>query len=314
MILGGFMRDSFSCNIQSSILPYWSTPTFNKQPSWYETIESVYNRDVKSKSQSIPTDRLSIISALIILNYALMPFIYSPEIPIRFSILGFVLDLHVEYADLMVLSAASFAAIGTYWLLYDHPMLDKSHNLIHLILPTLVAGAMSIPLNVITIGLAWWVVFAFGSILIILTLIAEYYSIDPHSSLFALSKIILIPLAISLFLLLSISTRSAGYRLYLQVLLLGTLFIGIFTRLLALNEIQGKKKIVLASGVLFLQALTACHYLPLRSVAFGLVLSGFVSFLTSLPFTGDSTQSMLHTVRDAAFYALPFLAGALFFL
>jgi len=269
---------------------------------------------VKNQNPNIPADRLSIISALIILNYALMPFIYTSPTPVNFSLFGLVFDWRIKYADLLVLSAALFASIGTYWLLYDHPNLDKKQISIHLILPTLTAGAMSIPLNVISIGVAWWVVFAFGSILIILTLIAEYYSIDPHSSLFALSKIILIPLAISLFLLLSISTRSAGYRLYLQVLLLGTLFIGIFTRLLALNEVQGKKKIVLASGVLFLQALTACHYLPLRSVAFGLVLSGFVSFLTSLPFTGDSTQSMLHTVRDAAFYALPFLAGALFFL
>jgi|LDZU01.1.fsa_nt_gi hypothetical protein len=314
MILGGFMRDSFSCNIQSSILPYWSTPTFNKQPSWYETIESVYNRDVKSKSQSIPTDRLSIISALIILNYALMPFIYSPEIPIRFSILGFVLDLHVEYADLMVLSAASFAAIGTYWLLYDHPMLDKSHNLIHLILPTLVAGAMSIPLNVITIGLAWWVVFALESALIIFTLIAEYYSVDPENSLFALSKIILVPLAISLLLLLSVSSRSADYRLYLEIIILGVAFAIIFTRLIALTTIAEKNTKVLISTLLFIQILVACHYLPLKSISFGLILTGFASSLFSFPLTEDSEKNLLHTVRDSALYALPFLVSAIFFL
>ena len=119
------------------------------------------------KNPSIPTDRLSIISALIILNYALMPFIYSPAIPINLSILGINFDFQLQYADLMVLSASSFAAIGTYWLIYDHPNMKRSDTLIHLILPTLAAGAMSIPLNVISIGPAWWVVFALVSILII---------------------------------------------------------------------------------------------------------------------------------------------------
>ncbi|NMC47587.1 MAG: hypothetical protein GYA52_12250 [Chloroflexi bacterium] len=269
---------------------------------------------MNNQHATIPSDRLSIISALIILNYAMMPFIYTAPTPLHFSLFGLIFDWRIKYADLLVLSAALFAAIGTYWLLYDHPNLNKGQIFIHLILPTLTAGAMSIPLNVISIGVAWWVVFAFGSILIILTLIAEYYSIDPHSSLFALARIILVPLAISLFLLLSISSRSAGYRLYLQVLLLGTLFSGIFTRLLALSGVHEKKKVILASTLLFVQALIACHYLPLRSVPFGMVLSGFVAFLTSLPFTQEPSKNILQTVRDAAWYALPFLAGALFFL
>jgi hypothetical protein len=77
-----------------------------------------------------------------------MPFIYSPAIPINLSILGINFDFQLQYADLMVLSASSFAAIGTYWLIYDHPNMKRSDTLIHLILPTLAAGAMSIPLNV----------------------------------------------------------------------------------------------------------------------------------------------------------------------
>jgi len=242
-----------------------------------------------------------------------MPFIYTSPTPLIFSIFGLVFDFQIKYADLLVLSAALFASIGTYWLLYDHPNLNHKQIFIHLILPTLTAGALSIPLNVISIGIAWWVVFAFGFVLIILTLIAEYYSIDPHSSLYALSMIILIPLAISLFLLLSISSRSAAYRLYMQVLLLGTIFIGISTRLLSLIQIQDMKRTILASTILFIQSLTACHYLPLKSVAFGLILTGFVTFLTSLPFTANNNK-MLYSIRDAALYAVPFLIGAVFFL
>ncbi len=101
---------------------------------------------------------------------------------------------------------------------------------------------MSIPLNVISIGPAWWVVFALVSILIIFTLVAEYYSIDPEHSLFALSKIILVPLAISLLLLISISARSAGYRLYLEIAVLGIAFAIILIRLKLPLPHCGKEK------------------------------------------------------------------------
>ncbi|HAF61385.1 MAG TPA: hypothetical protein DCK95_03555 [Anaerolineaceae bacterium] len=269
---------------------------------------------MKHQPTNLPTERLSIISALIILNYALMPFIYSPQIPINFSIAGFIVDLHVEYADLMVLSASLFAAIGTYWLLYDHPMIQRKKIALHLILPTVIAGALSIPLNVIEIGLAWWVMFGVGSFLIIFTLIAEYYSVDPDTSLFALARIFLIPLSISLLLLTSIATRSAGFRLYIQVLVLGIVFATIFTRLVAFMEISQNRKMMLISTLLFVHFIIACHYLPLTSISFGLLLTGFSTFLISFPFTMNNEKSLLTSVRDAAAYTLPFFASAFFFL
>jgi hypothetical protein len=265
------------------------------------------------KNPSIPTDRLSIISALIILNYALMPFIYSPAIPINLSILGINFDFQLQYADLMVLSASSFAAIGTYWLIYDHPNMKRSDTLIHLILPTLAAGAMSIPLNVISIGPAWWVVFALVSILIIFTLVAEYYSIDPEHSLFALSKIILVPLAISLLLLISISARSAGYRLYLEIAVLGIAFAIILIRLNSLFPTVERKSKTFLSTYLFIQILVVCHYLPLSSIPFGLMLTGFASFLINLSFASDPQKNQFAIIRDATYYALPFLISAFFF-
>ncbi len=251
---------------------------------------------------------------MIILNYALMPFIYSPEIPFNFSILGILFDLQFKYADLMVLSASAFAAVGTYWLLHDHPLVNRTNSFIHLILPTLVAGAMSLPLNVITIGPAWWIVFALESILIIFTLIAEYYSMDPENSLFALSKIILIPLAISLLLLLSVSARSADYRLYIEIFTLGIAFTIIFVRLNSLTTSAEKKTKTLISTFLFIQILVVCHYLPLTSIPFGLILTGFASFLINLCLLSDPKENLLTAVRNAALYAIPFLVGAFFFL
>lgn len=274
----------------------------------------MYNRNVNENTKSIPTDRLSIISALIILNYALMPFIYSPEIPLNFSILGIVFNFNLQYSNMMVLSASAFGAIGSYWLLYDHPLINRTNILIHLILPTLIAGVMSIPLNVIAIGPAWWIVFALESILIIFTIVAEFYSIDPHNSLFELSKIILVPLALSLILLLSISVRSADYRLYIEATILTIVFSIIFIRLNALASSTENKNKTLISAFLFIQILTTCHYLPLPSIAFGLILTGFACFLISLPLMTNSVEKPVEAVRNAASYAIPFIISALFFL
>jgi len=279
------------------------------------SFESRYNLVVKRQPNALPTERLSIISALIILNYALMPFIYSPQIPVNFSIAGFIIDIHIEYANLMVLSAALFAAIGTYWLLYDHPKIQRNKIILHLILPTVIAGVLSIPLNVIEIGSAWWILFGVGSLLIIFTLIAEYYSVDPEVSLFALARIFLIPLSVSILLLISITIRSAGFRLYIQILVLGMVFATIYTRLIALMKAQSNRTIMMfISTLIFMHFIIACHYLPFSSISFGLVLTGFSTFLMIYPFTIDSDKPLQISVRDTALYTLPFFISAFFFL
>lgn len=269
---------------------------------------------MKRQSNTFPTERLSIISALIILNYALMPFIYSPQIPINFSIFGFIIDIHIEYANLMVLSAAFFAAVGTYWLLYDHPTIQRNTIVLHLILPTVIAGVISIPLNVIELGTAWWIMFAVGSMLIIFTLIAEYYSVDPDVSLFALARIFLIPLSVGILLLITITTRSAGFRLYIQILVLGIVFATIYTRLIALIKTPPNRiMMTVTSTLIFVQSIIGCHYLPFSSISFGLVLTGFSTFLIIYPLTLDSEKPIQISIRDAAISTIPFFISAFFF-
>lgn len=243
-----------------------------------------------------------------------MPFIYSPQIPIKFSIVGFIIDMHIEYANLMVLSAAFFAAVGTYWLLYDHPIIQRNTIVLHMILPTVIAGVISIPLNVIELGSTWWIMFAVGSLLIILTLIAEYYSVDPEVSLFALARIFLIPLSVAILLLISITTRSAGFRLYIQILVLGIVFATIYTRLIALiNTSPNRTTMTLVSTLIFVHFIIGCHYLPLSSISFGLVLTGFSTFLIIYPLVMNNEKTTQRSIRDAAMFTLPFFISAFFF-
>ncbi len=264
--------------------------------------------------KKIPTERLSIISALIILNYALMPFIISPQISINYSLFGFVIDFQIEYANLMVITAALFAAVGTYWLIFDHPLIKKSDLFMHLILPTFTAGVMSIPLNEIQIGIAWWIVFTLESLIIIFTFIAEFYSIDQENSLYALSLIIIQPLAISLFLIIAITTRSAGYRLYIQALILIVTFSAICRRMLALLERENKNALTALSAFIFAHVIIACHYLPMNAITYGSTITGTVVFLILLPFLQDQNNKGKFQYREAFFSTLPFLLlAALFF-
>jgi hypothetical protein len=95
---------------------------------------------------------------------------------------------------------------------------------------------------------------------------------------------------------------------------LGIAFTIIFVRLNSLTTSAEKKTKTLISTFLFIQILVVCHYLPLTSIPFGLILTGFASFLINLCLLSDPKENLLTAVRNAALYAIPFLVGAFFFL
>jgi hypothetical protein len=116
-----------------------------------------------------------------------------------------------------------------------------------------------------------------------------------------------------LLLLISISARSAGYRLYLEIAVLGIAFAIILIRLNSLFPTVERKSKTFLSTYLFIQILVVCHYLPLSSIPFGLMLTGFASFLINLSFASDPQKNQFAIIRDATYYALPFLISAFFF-
>lgn len=239
---------------------------------------------MQDEHQSLPDkDRLSVLSASILLTYAMLPFIKIPERSLTISLLGVLFVFQVNFATVTAVLSAGLAATGTDWLVHDHPRLGRQRTFPHWLLPALTALVIGVPLNSLSVGLRWWAVFAFGGLLLVLVLVAEYIAVDPYDARHGPAAVSLTAVSYALFLILAITLAGAGLRLYL---LLPALTVAIFlvtlrTLYLRLN---GRWCFGWAAAVALVvgQAATALHYWPITPLRFGLVILGLAYALASL--------------------------------
>ncbi len=238
-------------------------------------------------------DRLSVLAATILLAYALTRFVNIPVRALSFQLAGIFLSFQVNFQTLISLLVAALAAAGMDWLLRDHPSLSLSdadpsrvswqRTIQHLLLPALTAWAIGVPLQYLSGGLEWWIVFAMGGTLLVLVFVAEYIVVDVEDLREPPAAAGLTALSFALYLILAITLRSAGVRLYLLLpVLVGAIgFISLRTLYLRLG---GRWSFAWAAGIALLigQLAAGLHYWPLSPIRFGLVLVGPAYALTSL--------------------------------
>ena len=181
-------------------------------------------------------DRISIISAVILLAYAGMPLIHIPAREIKLSLLNFLIAFQLNFPLLISSIAAVIAAAGTNWLIQDHPALGSKITLPYLITPTITAWVLGIPLSIINVSLQWWVVFGLGGVFTLTVLIAEYIVVDPSDARFPPAVMVLTASSFGLFLTLTIALRTAGLRLYMLLIILLPTYAFFCLRMLYLKE------------------------------------------------------------------------------
>ena len=243
--------------------------------------------------QSLPnTDRLSVVAASILLAYSLLPFVTLPGQTLNLSFLGVRFSFGANFSTVIALLSGAMAAAGTSWLLRAHPRLAATgaagagagRGMIqHVLLPALTAWVLVVPLNSLKVGAAWWAVFGFGGLLLVLVLAAEYIAVDPADTRYGLAMVGLTAVAYALFLILTIALAARGTRLYILLPGLGG---GLF--LMALRTLHLRLSgrwctaWALAIALAVVQAAAALHYWPLSPLRFGLVILGLAYALTSL--------------------------------
>ena len=107
------------------------------------------------------TDHISIITASILVSYALLPFAQVSPRQVVFTIFGIFISINVSFYTLISLITAALAAAGADWMLREHPMIEGKSTLPHLILPALTAGAIGFPLGFLSVSPEWWMILAF---------------------------------------------------------------------------------------------------------------------------------------------------------
>ncbi len=226
-------------------------------------------------------NRVSVLTAAVLLAFALTRVIDMPRYEIALPLSGLNLTLTFNLDTFIVLIAAGLTAVGMDWTLRTHPSLQEGETREHWLLPTLTVFVIGIVLYSLPQTAIWWLGFGLGALLLVLVFIAEYVAVDSTDIRYPLATIVLTVLAFIIFLILAVALKASNARL---ILVVPALFIGgglaaLRTLHLRLNE---RWEFSWAAGIAVIAAQLGAglHYLPLTPIHFGLFLLGPVYGLT----------------------------------
>lgn len=247
------------------------------------------------------TDRLSFLAATILLAYALARFIALPAREVAVQLPGVYLSVEVNVRTVVAFLVAGLTATGADMLFRDHPSLKRRNAMEHWLLPALTAWVIGMPLYNLPLGPQWLAGFAVGGALLMLVLVAEYITVDPDDARHAVAAAGLTAVSFALYLLLAITLRSAGLRLFLilPALTLSAWLVSLRTLHLRLRG----HWLFLPALVLTLinaQLTAALHYWPLSPITYGLILLGPTYALTSLIGALSEGQSWRRAILEPA--------------
>jgi len=220
-------------------------------------------------------DRISVLSATILLAYTLTGIIRIPPRLFAAQLPGFYIEFQVNIQTVVSVLVTALAVSGTNWLLLEHPSAHNKRTFQHWLLPALTAWVIGIPLYQGALGLYWWVGILLGGGVLILVLAAEYIVVDPNDIFYSLASIGLNAVGYAIFFLLSITLRVTQLRLYLIVPALTVTIALISLRTFNLR-LRGQAHLALVGicAVIMAELTMAAHYLPLSPIQYGLFLLG----------------------------------------
>ncbi len=227
--------------------------------------------------------RVSVLTAAVLLAFALTRVIVTPHVDVHLPLGKLDLNFALNLITLVVLLAAGVTAAGVDWLLRTHPSLEKGETREHWLLPTLTVFVIGIALYTLPKTAIWWLGFALGAVILLITLYSEFVAVDPTDSRYPIATTILTGLAFVIFLILVVALKASNSRL---VLVAPAIFVGaglasLRTLHLRLEE-RWEYVWAFGIGVVTVQIGAALFYMPLTPVRFGLSLLGPVYALTIL--------------------------------
>ncbi|MBL8050203.1 MAG: hypothetical protein JNM46_03195 [Anaerolineales bacterium] len=239
---------------------------------------------MQEKNLDYPSpDRMGMLTASVLLAFALTRLIQTPRLILSLDLPGFYFAFPLTLSTFMTLFAAVLTAAGMDWLIRDHPAFAKRSTRENIMLPTLTTFVLGASLAVLFESPTWWVGILFGAILLAIVFTAEYVTINPSASAYALARAALTALAYALFLILVTSLRFSGVRLFL---LIPAIFIVAGLISLRILHLDGTDRWdfpwAIGIGIVCTQIAAGLHYWTLEPVQFGLALTGPLYALTVL--------------------------------
>lgn len=248
-------------------------------------------------SRPLPSrDQLSVITAVIVLAYALARFLNLPVRPLATMLFGSALGFDLSGAFLMLVFAAALISAGSEMLIRSHPHFagqPARRTLIHWIVPGATALVLGATLNHAPNDQAWWVELGFSVIALVVVLIAEYLVVDPADPRRDAAALALTTLAYLLALVLFILLRHLGARAAISATIGGTVAAALALRLFALKFAPLWRAALYAAfvGLICSETLWALNYWNIS--ASGSALLTLLPFYVSVGLVGQHLSGHL---------------------
>lgn len=254
--------------------------------------------------ESLPNiNRLSIVTATIMLAFALTLVVSFPAQVISLNLLGIVLEFSLNYGSLTILLTSLLAAAGMEWLLQSHPAnFDQENrlaNVRHWIVPILTTFVIGVTLENTRGEVFWWVAFILGSLLLLAVFIAEYNVVEVGSVRHPIAAMELTGLSFTLYLLMIIAIYSADLRLYVRLPLIAIGALMVISRAIFLRLGDWHVLWSLVCSLVVTEIAVGFHYLPIAPMQIGLVIVGVAYALTGV------VSGIKESRRGWAFWAEP---------
>jgi len=241
------------------------------------------------QKKSLPyIDRLSIVLAFMT---GVLTLIYGipPEVtPTMGSFLGIRLNFRVDYYSILPFFNCALMLAGSLWVMSSPwgkaaGIRTPWRQLPNVIIPVLTVLVLSITLRQMTRGSLWWVILAFGVLMLGMVIVAEYQVVILRPAQNIPARVGLIALSHSLFLILCIALSSAHMRLYVQIplLFLGSVFVSYRALSLRTDHAPALSWII-TIPVIITQIAVALNYYFINPITFGLLTTGVLYALGAL--------------------------------
>lgn len=230
-------------------------------------------------------NRLSIVTATIMLAFALTKLVSYRVQNFTFSMLGVRIGFSLDFDDVVIFFSVLLVGTGMNWLLESHPDINRYPNRLshisHWIVPVFTALVIGAALKTFSDGLIWWVVYGMGSLLLFAVFIVEYNVVTHEDYRNPLSMIGLTALSFALYFLLAIAIFDSNIRLYVRLPLLGVGALMVTLRTLYLRLGTWEPLWALLISLVLVEIVIGLNYLPITALQSSLLLLGVAYGLTS---------------------------------
>jgi len=219
-------------------------------------------------------NRLSVLSALVLLSYTLLRIVELPALRAEFSVLGLLLRFEVNTRNVMLTLAAALMGAGADWLIRAHPWREPGRTTReHWVMPGLAALGVGAILARLPMGPTWWAGLGLSAVLLIAILATEFIVSEADDPRHDGAAIALATLAYLFLVGALFAIRATGQRATFAVPLVFLATAAVAWRLLKL-ELPDRHlalQAALVGGVLA-QISWGLHYWPMTPLRYALIL------------------------------------------